>query len=130
MFFIILGVVFDIIGLAVATCGEEPFHAMAARKIKTAKYAVNLIRNAERVVSFCSDVIGDIAGIVSGATASAIAVMLFTGSGSMVSTLIITSLVASATVGLKAFGKSIATGYNVKIVDFISKAIYLFKRKK
>lgn len=129
MLFIALGVAFDIIGLAVATCEEKTFHAMAARKIKTAKHAIGLIRNAERVSSFCNDVIGDIAGIVSGATASAIAVKLFTGNWNVAGNLIITSLVAAMTVGLKAFGKSIATNYNVKIVDFISKIIYLFKKK-
>lgn len=129
MLFVALGVVCDIIGLAVATCDEKTFHSMAARKIKTAKHAISLIRNAERVSSFCNDVIGDISGIVSGATTSAIAIKLFTGNGSMAGNLIITAFVAAMMIGLKAFGKSVAINYNVKIVDFISKIIYLFKKK-
>ena len=30
---IMLGIVFDVIGMAVATADEKPFHAMAARKV-------------------------------------------------------------------------------------------------
>ena len=70
IFIISLGIVFDIIGLAVATADIAPFNSMAARRLKTGQKAVWLINNAEKVSSFCNDIVGDIAGIVSGATGS------------------------------------------------------------
>lgn len=66
--FVALGIVFDIIGLAVATADVTAFNSMAARRLKTGKKAVWLISNTEKVSSVCNDVIGDIAGVVSGAT--------------------------------------------------------------
>ena len=57
---IFLGVLFDIIGIAVTVGTEADFHAKAAKKIKGAKTSINLIRNSSRVSNFCADVIGDI----------------------------------------------------------------------
>lgn len=57
---IMLGIVFDIVGVAVTVAGEEEFHAKATKKIKGAKTAVKLIRNAAKVANICADVIGDI----------------------------------------------------------------------
>ena len=64
--FILLGVIFDIIGVAVASSDPEPFHAMASKKIHGANTAKRMLKNAEKVSSFCNDVIGDICGIMSG----------------------------------------------------------------
>ena len=33
---VFIGIIFDIVGMAVATADEKPFHAMAARKVKGA----------------------------------------------------------------------------------------------
>ena len=57
---VLLGIVFDIIGVAVTSADEKPFHSMAARKIPGAQEAIRLLRNAERVSSICNDVVGDI----------------------------------------------------------------------
>ena len=64
--FILLGIVFDIIGVAVTAADEKPFHSMAARKMPGAREAIGLIRKADKVSSFCNDVVGDICGIISG----------------------------------------------------------------
>ena len=48
---IFLGILFDIIGMAVATADEKPFHSMASRKVPGAQEAIRLLRNAERVSS-------------------------------------------------------------------------------
>ena len=128
-FFILLGVIFDIIGLAIMTADEKQFHSMAARKIDSAKCAIKLIRNAEKVSSFCNDVIGDIAGVLSGATGAAVVASLFMNSDNyFVGNLIITSLIAALIVGTKAFGKSIAINNSNDIVDGVSKIIYFFQR--
>jgi len=129
IFFILIGVLFDVIGLAVATADEKQFHSMAARKIKSAKYAVKLIRNAERVSNFCSDVISDIAGIMSGATGIAIAAVLFISDNfNVFGKFLITAGIAAVTVGGKAIGKSIAINRSEDIVNMVSKVICFFAR--
>ena len=42
--FILLGIIFDIIGTAVLTAKESTFHAKSAKKIKGAKESINLIK--------------------------------------------------------------------------------------
>ena len=54
---IFIGIVFDIVGMAVATADEKPFHSMAARKVPGAQESIKLLRNAERVSSICNDVV-------------------------------------------------------------------------
>ena len=51
--FIGLGILFDIIGVAVTAADPRPFHSMAAHKEKGAKEALKLLRNADRVSSVC-----------------------------------------------------------------------------
>lgn len=63
---ILIGIIFDIIGIAVTRADEKPFHSMAAKKISEANIALELIKNAGPVSNFCNDVVGDISGIVSG----------------------------------------------------------------
>jgi CBS domain containing-hemolysin-like protein len=130
---IALGIVFDIIGLAIATADIKPFNSMAARKLKTGQKAVWLINNAEKASSFCNDIIGDIAGIISGATGAAIAANLFISDKlstetSFFLTLALTSLIAAVTVGGKAIGKSLAIKHSTNIVLFSAKVLCGFRR--
>lgn len=129
---ILIGILFDIVGIAVTTAGEKPFHAMAANKVEEAKYAIKLVRNAGQVSNFCNDVIGDISGIVSGAVGTTIIYKLINiydiANGTILS-IIITSLIASLTVGGKAFGKSIAILYSEKII-FKTAIIFNFVNNK
>ena len=64
--FIFIGIVFDMIGVAVTTCDIKPFHSMSSKRIRSARVGIRLIQNADKVSSFCNDVIGDICGIISG----------------------------------------------------------------
>ncbi len=73
LFIILLGIVFDIIGIAVASASLPPLASMAAKKMKGAKQAVRLLQNAPSVSNFCNDVVGDICGIISGSAGAAIA---------------------------------------------------------
>ncbi len=128
---IALGVVFDVIGLAVATADIRPFNSMAANRLRAGQKAVWLINNAEKVSSFCNDIVGDIAGVVSGATGVAIAIKIFASAeaeAAFIFTLCITSLIAALTVGLKAAGKSIAIKYSEKIVLFSAKVLCGFRK--
>ena len=108
---ILLGIIFDIIGIAVTAADESPFHAMASRKFYGAKQAIMLIRNANKVSSLCNDVVGDICGVISG-SASAFIILRIAENSQLFNTvvlgLIISGIVASLTIGGKAIGKTIA----------------------
>ncbi len=128
---IFVGIIFDIIGLAVATADEKQFHSMAARRIPEGKVAVNLIRNAEKVSSVCNDVIGDICGIVSGATAASIAMRVFTDPGiSFWGNLLVTGLVSGMTIGGKAIGKTFGMNFSEDIMYVIAKIAKFFPGNK
>ena len=70
--FILLGIVFDMIGEAVTAADPKPFHSMAAHGEKGGREAIRLLNMSNRVSSLCNDVVGDICGIVSGSTAAVI----------------------------------------------------------
>jgi len=130
--FVVVGIVFDVIGIAVTAATEVPFHSMAARRERGAAEALRLIKNADKVTSFCNDVIGDVTGIVSGTTAALIAARLMTGlnAENLLFPLLISGAVTGLTVGGKAVGKSIAFNKNTAIVLGIGKLINIFRLKK
>ena len=137
MAIILVGIIFDIIGVAVTSADEKPFHSMAARKVPGAQNAIKLLRNAERVSSICNDVVGDICGVVSGSASATIAAQVLAKtsfSWPQIITLLMSALVAGFTVGGKAIGKSFAVNSSTKIVSFVGKFLFtlqnLFKRKK
>ncbi len=57
---IFVGILFDIVGVAVTVAKEEELHAKASKKIQGAKTSIKLIRNSAKVANICADVIGDI----------------------------------------------------------------------
>lgn len=137
---VLLGILFDIVGVAVTSADESPFHAMAARKVPGAREAIRLLRKADKVSSICNDVIGDICGVVSGSAAATIAVQLlqtFTFSWERLASLMMSAMVAGVTVGGKALGKSFAVNSSTTIVHAVGKVIWwlnnlpqLFRKKK
>ena len=78
---VLVGILFDVVGVAVTSADERPFHSMAARKVPGAQEAIGLLRNAERVGSICNDVVGDICGVISGSASAVIAVKALTDLG-------------------------------------------------
>lgn len=125
-----IGIIFDIIGVAVTAADEVPFHAMASRKIPEAEDALRLIRNANKVSSFCNDVIGDICGVISGSAAAVIAarVLLLSNNGSEIFiTLLLSALVSGITVGGKACGKSLAMNCSTAVVRTAARVICFFR---
>ncbi len=126
---VLIGILFDIIGVAVTAAEEKPFHSMAARKVPEAMVAIRLLRKADRVSSFCNDVVGDICGVISGSAAAVIAANAFQAATELetILQLVMSSLVAGVTVGGKAFGKSIAIGNCTAIVHTASKVICMLR---
>ena len=137
---ILIGIIFDIIGMAVATADEKPFHSMASRKVKGAHEAIRLLRNAERVSSICNDVVGDICGVVSGSASATIAAQIMANmefTWPQIISLVMSSLVAGLTVGGKAVGKTVAVNSCTKIVHSVGQLIHwlnhlpdMFRKKK
>ena len=131
LLFVLIGILFDIVGVAVTAADEAVFHSMNSRKVKGANVAVTFKKNASKVSSFCCDVIGDICGIVSGACATAISItiasdfnfdLLLTG-------LVVAGIISSLTIGGKALGKSFAINKGNIILYEFSKFISIFYKK-
>lgn len=133
LFIVLLGIVFDIIGMAVASADEKPFHSMAARKVPGAQEAIRLLRNAERVSSICNDVVGDICGVVSGSASATIAALILTHVDTAWPrgvSLVMSSLVAGLTVGGKAIGKTFAVSSCTQIVHMVGRILSAWNRLK
>lgn len=129
LFIVALGIVFDIIGVAVMSAGEKPFHSMAAKKRRGAAEALALLRNAEKVSSFCNDVVGDICGVVSGSASAVLAAMALQHfAPESVAQLIMSALVAGLTIAGKAIGKTFAMKQATSIVLTVAQPIAFFKR--
>lgn len=125
---ILLGIIFDVIGVAVTSADEKPFHSMAAHKVPGAQESIKLLRNAEKVSSICNDVIGDICGVVSGSASAAIAAQVLSKSAFSwpeIITLLMSALVAGLTVGGKAIGKTFAIHSCTAIVQSVGKVIWM-----
>ena len=129
--FIGLGILFDIIGVAVTAADPRPFHSMAAHKEPGAREALMLLRNAGRVSSVCNDVVGDICGIVSGTTTAVIVVRLQAAFGlpeSVALSVAVTALVSGLTIGGKALGKTVALNKSTSVVYWVGRFLHLFRR--
>ena len=106
--FILLGILFDIIGVAVTAADPKPFHSMGAR-----------------------DVVGDICGIVSGTTSAVIAARI-QGALNLRTVLIsvgVTALVSGLTIGGKALGKTFAIKRSTKVVYWAGRFLHIFHRR-
>lgn len=123
--FILLGIIFDMIGIAVASAKESPFHSMASHSVRGAQQAINLVRNAEKVSNFCNDVVGDISGIMSGSIAGIIVLKLVLG-GSIYYSILLTGVVSAITVGGKAIGKGLAITKSNQIIYSVALLISYF----
>ena len=121
LFIIFIGIIFDLIGVSVTASDEKIFHSMNSRKVKGANIAVKLKKNAEKVSSFCCDVIGDVCGIISGAAGTTItAILIDKYNLNVFSTgIIVASIIAALTIGGKAIGKSFAINKsNIILYEF------------
>ena len=94
--FIALGILFDMIGVAATSATEKEFHSMAAHKVRGAREAVWMSRNAEKVSSICNDVVGDICGMIS-----------------------------AMTIGGKAAGKGVAIAFSSKVLALCGRVLSL-----
>lgn len=125
---IAVNILFDMVGTAVQSAEEKPFHSLASRKVPGARESISVIRHAPQLANMCCDVIGDIAGIISGATTALIVaelVAMFNLRG-MLPSLILTGLVGALTIGGKAMSKGISMQNGNSIVFLVGKVMYFF----
>lgn len=121
---IFIGIIFDIIGVAVTVGKEDELHAKASKKIRGAKTSIKLVRNSAKVANICADVIGDICGVISGSIAALISIKMTQKFGLQFDVqFIISAIVASLTVGGKALGKGFAQKNSTKIVHIVGSLI-------
>ena len=126
---IVIGIIADMVGVATLTRNEATFHAKASKKIKGAKEAIVLIKNSVKISSICNDVIGDICGIISGGLGTVVT-LSFANTFSLpitFSTILITAVVSSLTVGGKAMCKNIASKKCDEIVFLVGKVLNFLK---
>ena len=131
LFFICLGIFFDIIGVSVTSADEAIFHSMSSRKVKGANVAVKFKKNADKVSSFCCDVIGDVCGIISGAAGTAITVIISNefNFSLLITGLVVSAIIASLTICGKAIGKSFAINKSAIILYEFAKFVSNFYNK-
>ena len=131
MVVIVIGILFDIVGVAVTVANEHEFHAKATKKVKGSKTSIRLIKNAPRVANICADVIGDICGVLSGAISALIAMKITEKFGMAFDIqFLLSALVAALTVGGKALGKDIANKHSTPIVHAVGTVLHKFSKKE
>ena len=128
--FILLGIAFDILGVAVTAAAARPLHSAAAHREKGAKEALWLLRRASYVSSFCNDVVGDICGIVSGTTGAVIVTRLQSAFNlqNVLLSMAVTALVSGITIGGKALGKNFAMKQSTEVVFLAGRFLHIFHR--
>jgi hypothetical protein len=129
------GVLCDLLGIAVATASLPPFLSMAAKKVPGAEMGIWLIKHVERVTNIFNDVLGDIFGVLSGATGATIVVILLArfrelAQFDIYAGIAMTSLIAAMMVGGKAAGKAYAMRNSREIVLGLGRLLGFFSLKR
>lgn len=131
--FIFIAIMTDMIGLAVTSANIEDFNAMAARKTKGSKQAISLIKNADKVSSILSDVLGDVCSILSGAAGASIVVKIAIDNGGTFMSILVPSLISAIIAGLTIAGKAVFKTVAIKHANSITlgfaRFINFFTRK-
>jgi len=133
---IVISIFFDGIGIAVTACDLAPLTSMASRKVYGSKTAIKMVKNASKVSSICSDLIGDTFGIISGACATVIVIEWMIKMGTenqnieLWITVAISSVVAALTIGGKSFIKNIAVDKSKEFTMFIAKIVAIFSKSE
>ena len=130
--FVFIGIIFDMIGTAVTASDISVLNSMASNKIRGAKLAVKLKKNADKVSSFCNDVVGDISGIVSGSAGAVIALRIsdITNTNALLTALLVTGIISSITIGGKAIFKRLAIKKSNTILYRFALFLSLFYRSR
>lgn len=134
-FFIFLSVVFDMIGIAVASCEEKVFEKWSNEGVKGASVGLRLAKNSEKVCSFCADVVGDICSTLCGAGGACVVVAMTrhieNAAVVMMISICVSAIIAGLTIFFKALMKAKALRSSDAIILSIGKALEntIFRKK-
>lgn len=132
--FLFIAILTDMIGVAVTACDVKNYRAMAAKKVRGAKEAIMLQKNADRVSSIVADILGDICSILSGAAGAAVATALITQSMTDFMGIVVSSLVSAVIAALLISGKAYMKRYSLehadKIILLLGKFLSIFHFSK
>jgi CBS domain containing-hemolysin-like protein len=128
-----INIVFDILGTSVTAADQTPLNAMAAKRVSGARQAIWLVQSADTVSNFTNDVVGDVAGAVTGAAGTTVALQMAHGFHAsalvgQLTTLFVIGLIAGLTVGGKAAGKTFAMERATDVVVMAGRVIYWLER--
>ncbi|MBQ9625233.1 MAG: hypothetical protein IJR47_03910 [Clostridia bacterium] len=127
---IAIGVLFDIIGVALTAADKARFFAMDSKRVYASKQCVYMVKHADILSNVCNDIIGDICGIISGASGAVIALRLATGeNANLWLGIIVSAVIAALTVGGKAYGKRVGMKKSNEIVLLVGKTLAFFTKK-
>ena len=122
------GILFDLIGTAAITGNEATFHALNSKKIKGAKQGLAIVKNSNKISSFCNDIVGDICGIISGSIGAILAISLSTtfSINNTIVSIVLAAFISAFTVGGKAIFKLVAIKNADNIILVVSKILSIF----
>lgn len=128
---IIISIIFDGIGIAAASCDLDELRTLHfGQNGKVNRIACDLVKNAGKVNNVCSDVIGDMCGILCGACGMRIAMQICSqGSLEHLVGIAVSSMIIAFTVGGKAFLKGYAVDNASEYMMLTARMIAIFSRK-
>ncbi|HEY8449978.1 MAG TPA: hypothetical protein VIL95_05790, partial [Bacillota bacterium] len=119
------------LGVAAAAADESPFNAMAAANVPGGRQALWIVRNADTVSSFCNDIVGDVAGTLSGSVGAVIVFRLLDWQpqwDSALLSVLVVALTSALMVGGKAAAKTWAIEQATSIVFTAGRMLNLLER--
>ena len=118
--FIFLSVVFDMLGIAVASCDQDVFKVWVNENKSGAQIGFYLCENSEKMCSFCADVVGDICSTLCGAGGACIVASLtnkiYNNNLVVLTSISVSAIIAGFTIFLKALMKEYALKNSNKII--------------
>lgn len=136
--FIFFSVIFDMLGIAVASCDQEQFEKWCKEGKKGASMGLSLCKNSEKMCSFCADVVGDICSTLCGAGGACIVASLtsdiYNDNIVLITAISVSALIAGVTIFFKALMKEQALKKSntiiLKLGCFLESTLYREKKKE
>ena len=136
--FIFFSVIFDMLGIAVASCDQDIFEQWVKEGKRGSVTGLNLCKNSEKMCSFCADVVGDICSTLCGAGGACIVASLtnniYNHNIAILTAISVSAMIAGVTIFFKAIMKERALKNSNKIIlklgIFLEKTIFREKNKE
>lgn len=128
IFMILVSIVFDAVGVSAASCDPDELTCCRSRLSPSVyRRALHMVQHAEKVNTFCSDVVGDMCGILSGACGMTIAIRISEQvAHGYLTSILVSAGIAAMTVGGKAWMKGYAVRYACEFVICASRMTLRF----